>query len=72
LYEIVIIYILFQTVDDARQLLKHVDSSLGVKLAEQDYGGNCLIYDPDVPNDPFHNFWVRNQDISFKYLFILN
>lgn len=56
LYEIIIIYILFQTVDDARQLLKHVDPTLGVELAEQDYGGNCLIYDPDVPNDPFHNF----------------
>jgi phosphatidylserine synthase 2 len=58
LYEIVLIYILFQTVDDARQLLKNIDPSLGVPLPEKDYGGNCLIYDTDMPNDPFHNFWV--------------
>lgn len=59
LYEIIMIYILFQTADDARRLLKYVDPTLGVKLEEQDYGGNCLIYDPDVPSDPFHNFWDK-------------
>lgn len=44
--------------DTARQLLKHIDPTLGVPLPEKNYGGNCLIYDPDVPSDPFHNFWV--------------
>lgn len=58
LYEIALIYILFQTVDDARQLLTHVDPGLGKPLPEKDYGGNCLIYDPENPQDPFHNFWV--------------
>jgi hypothetical protein len=38
--------------------LKHIDPTLGVELPEKNYGGNCLIYDPDVPSDPFHNFWV--------------
>ncbi len=28
-------------------------------LPEKNYGGNCLIYDPDKPEDPYHNFWVK-------------
>lgn len=47
-----------QTVRDGRQFLKYVDARLGVPLPERDYGGNCLIYDPDK-TDPFHNVWVR-------------
>jgi phosphatidylserine synthase 2 len=39
-------------------LLKHIDSKLGVPLEEKNYGGNCRIYDEDVPEDPFHNVWV--------------
>ena len=53
-----------KTVDDARALMKYADPALGVKLEEQDYGGNCLIYDHDVPENPFHNFWVSNQNIK--------
>ncbi|CAF3735743.1 unnamed protein product [Rotaria sp. Silwood1] len=56
LYEIVLIYILFQTVDDARQLLKTIDPSLGVPLPDKDYGGTCRIYDWDNPEDPFYAF----------------
>ncbi len=41
--------------------MKYADPALGVKLKEQDYGGNCLIYDPDVPENPFHNFWVKEK-----------
>lgn len=47
-----------QTVQDGRQFLKYVDPRLGVPLPERDYGGNCLIYDPDNESDPFHNVWV--------------
>jgi len=47
-----------QTVDDARLLLRHVDPELGQPLPEKSYGGNCLIYDKNKPEDPFHNFWV--------------
>ena len=58
---------LSKTVDDARQLLKYVDPTLGVPLPEKDYGGNCLIYDPDMPDNPLHNFWVisnRKSDLK--------
>ncbi|KAK2081150.1 hypothetical protein P7K49_040265 [Saguinus oedipus] len=51
-----------QTVQDGRQFLKYVDPKLGVPLPERDYGGNCLIYDPDNKTDPFHNVWVRLQE----------
>ncbi|XP_039696357.1 phosphatidylserine synthase 2 isoform X8 [Pteropus medius] len=48
-----------QTVQDGRQFLKYVDPKLGVPLPERDYGGNCLIYDPDNETDPFHNVWDK-------------
>ncbi|XP_064339939.1 phosphatidylserine synthase 2 isoform X2 [Camelus dromedarius] len=58
-YELFLIFILFQTVQDGRQFLKYVDPRLGVPLPERDYGGNCLIYDPDNKTDPFHNVWDK-------------
>ncbi|XP_068964050.1 phosphatidylserine synthase 2 isoform X1 [Petaurus breviceps papuanus] len=47
------------TVHDGRQFLKYIDPKLGVPLPERDYGGNCLIYDPDNKTDPFHNIWDK-------------
>ena len=44
--------IFFQAPGEARTLLKFFDGSLGVPIEEQDYGGGCLIYDPDVPDNP--------------------
>ena len=58
-----------QTVDDARQLLTHIDPKLGVPLPEKDYGGNCLIYDPSVPEDPFHNFWDKMDGFVTTHFF---
>lgn len=52
---------LFQTVDNARKLLTFFDESLGKSLPEKSYGGNCLIYDPSVPEDPFHNLKVSQK-----------
>ena len=48
---------------DARALLKFIDEDLGEPIPEKDYGGNCLIYDPDKPADPFHNLWDK-VDVS--------
>ncbi|XP_054164908.1 phosphatidylserine synthase 2-like [Oppia nitens] len=58
-YELALIFILFQTPNDARKLLKHIDPNLGVPLEERDYGGNCALYDPNVTDDPFHNIWDK-------------
>lgn len=59
LYQLALIFVLFQTADDARKLLKHLDPKLGEPLAERSYGGNCLIYDADKPDDPWHNVWDK-------------
>ena len=40
-YELLLIFILFQTPTDARQALKFVDEKLGEPIPEKDYGGNC-------------------------------
>ncbi|KAM9376563.1 phosphatidylserine synthase 2 isoform 1-T2 [Pholidichthys leucotaenia] len=58
-YELFLIFILFQTVHDGRQFMKYIDPKLGVPLPERDYGGNCLIYDPGNTTDPFHNIWDK-------------
>ncbi|KDR07745.1 phosphatidylserine synthase 2-like isoform X2 [Zootermopsis nevadensis] len=58
-YELGLIFTLFQTKTDAIHLLNHIDSKLGVPLEEKSYGGNCRIYDEDVPEDPFHNIWDK-------------
>uniref|UniRef100_A0A6I8P780 Phosphatidylserine synthase n=1 Tax=Ornithorhynchus anatinus TaxID=9258 RepID=A0A6I8P780_ORNAN len=58
-YELFLIFILFQTVHDGRQFLKYIDPKLGVPLPERDYGGNCLVYDPGNETDPFHNVWDK-------------
>jgi len=54
------IYFYLQTKSDAIHLLQHIDSKLGVPLEERSYGGNCRIYDQDVPEDPFHNIHVSH------------
>ncbi|KAI3378688.1 hypothetical protein SNEBB_005613 [Seison nebaliae] len=56
LYEMILVYLIFQNVNDARKLLKHIDPKLGVPLEERDYGGNCMFYDPNNTANPFHNF----------------
>ncbi|XP_064600429.1 phosphatidylserine synthase 2-like [Liolophura sinensis] len=53
-YELALVFLLFQTVDHARHLMKHFDENLGKPLPEKDYGGNCYLYDPSH-EDPFHN-----------------
>ena len=54
-YELLLIFVLFQSANDARKLLKFLDVNLGEPIPEKDYGGNCRIYDYDNPTDPYHN-----------------
>ena len=49
----------FQLPKDARSVLKFIDENLGEPIPEKDYGGTCLIYDPDQPQDPYHNLWDK-------------
>lgn len=48
-YLLFMVFLLFQTVDDARLFLKHIYSDLGVELEERAYGESCaLIVDGHV------------------------
>ncbi|RXG51919.1 Phosphatidylserine synthase 2, partial [Armadillidium vulgare] len=60
-YELTLIFFLYQSASGTKKLLKHLDPSLGVPLEEKDYGGNCLIYDGDVSDNPYHNVWVKDK-----------
>ncbi|XP_071449421.1 phosphatidylserine synthase 2-like isoform X2 [Hetaerina americana] len=68
-YELGLVFILFQTGNDSRKLLQHIDSKLGYPLEEKDYGGNCKIYDEGVPDDPFHNVKDKLDVFTWTHLF---
>eukprot|EP00049_Salpingoeca_infusionum_P011999 m.212826 g.212826 ORF g.212826 m.212826 type:complete len:431 (-) comp15075_c2_seq21:5356-6648(-) len=55
LYEMGILFLLFQTPQDGRQMLKFLDPELGIELPEETYAEDCRFYVPDSPN-PFSNF----------------
>lgn len=57
-YELALVYLLFQTPSDARKLMVNFDKTLGKPMPEKSYGGNCLLYDTDN-TDPFHNIWDK-------------
>ncbi|OAF70820.1 hypothetical protein A3Q56_01429 [Intoshia linei] len=60
-YQISLIFMLLQSPREAREMMKHLDSSLGIPLTEKEYGGDgaCLIYDTISPENPFHNVWEK-------------
>jgi phosphatidylserine synthase 2 len=43
IYQLILVWILFQNVDDVRQLLRYVDPSLGLQLPERSYADNCEL-----------------------------
>ena len=66
-YELLLIFVLFQSPNDARGLLKYLDDNLGEPIPEKDYGGNCRLYDWEKPNDPFHNLKEKVRSQLFVY-----
>ncbi|XP_039267130.2 phosphatidylserine synthase 2-like [Styela clava] len=55
LYEIGILFMLFQSVDHARSFLTYIDPDLNKPLDFRAYGGNCTIWDAENERDPLHN-----------------
>jgi len=55
LYELGLVFFLFQTVTDARKFLLYVDATLNKPLDYKNYAGSCEIWDPGHPDGPFHN-----------------
>lgn len=69
IYELCLIFLLFQSATDARRWMSHFDSNLGVQLPEQDYGGNCLLYDANNTENPWHNIWDKMDGFVPAHLF---
>ena len=43
LYELALVFLLFQDIESARELLKYIDPNLGRPLAEKSYGESCAF-----------------------------
>jgi len=43
LYELALVFLLFQDIHSARELLKYIDPDLGRPLPEKSYGENCAF-----------------------------
>jgi phosphatidylserine synthase 2 len=43
LYELALVFLLFQDIDSARELLTYIDPNLGRPLPEKSYGENCAL-----------------------------
>ena len=43
LYELALVFLLFQDIDSARELLKYIDPNLGRPPPEKSYGENCAF-----------------------------
>nr|CAB3265262.1 phosphatidylserine synthase 2-like [Phallusia mammillata] len=56
LYELGLVFLLFQSVSDARFMLTYIDPKLNQALDFRAYGGECTLWDPGHPNGPLHNF----------------
>ncbi|OBZ68638.1 Phosphatidylserine synthase 2 [Grifola frondosa] len=51
LYELALVFLLFQDLDSARTMMKYLDPNLGKPLPERNYAENCEF--------TFRNVWVR-------------
>ncbi|CEL91942.1 unnamed protein product [Vitrella brassicaformis CCMP3155] len=58
LYLFLVIFLLFQSLDDVRVGLKFVDPKLGVPLPEKNYAEDCRLYTPDSA----HSRWANLKE----------
>ena len=54
-YVLLLAYLLFQNLNDARQLMKVLDPKLGGPLPEKSYATQCDLYTPNDPHSSFAN-----------------
>lgn len=62
-------FLFLQSAKDARRMMRHLDPKLGVPLPEKSYGGNCLIYDANNTEDPWHNVWDKMDGFVLTHFF---
>jgi phosphatidylserine synthase 2 len=69
LYLLGLVFLLFQTVDDARQLFKYIDPKLGEPLPERNYAEHCELYTPHDPSSNFRNLLdTLNDEFIWAHL----
>ena len=56
LYELAMVFLLFQDLDSARGMMVLLDPKLGVPLPEKSYAEDCAF--------TFRNIWVRTADLE--------
>lgn len=59
LYELALVFLLFQDLHSARRMMTFLDPALNVPLPEKSYGENCAL--------TAKNLWVRPYDDFLSY-----
>ena len=65
LYNLFLVYLLFQPLQEARKIFKFFDPALGEKLPEKSYAEDCRIYTPENPISSFNNVYEASVDVHF-------
>lgn len=65
LYVMFMVYLLFQPVNEARQLFRYFEPSLGVALPEKSYADDCRLFTPEHPTNMFFNLYEAAVDVHF-------
>eukprot|EP01133_Synstelium_polycarpum_P014158 gene14158-16686_t len=70
IYLCALVFLLFQTADEARAIMKHIDPRLGVPLPEKSYADDCRLYTPEDPQSSFRNLRdTVNDEFILAHLF---
>lgn len=62
IYLVILVFLLFQSPEDARNLVHYLDNRSGIPLPEKDYAEHCELYTPDDPVHPFRHLWDTIND----------
>src|ERR1700733_13874258 len=61
LYELVLVFLLFQDLDTARSMMVLIDSNLGVPLPEKSYAENCFLTPANIWVRPINQYVFRSS-----------
>eukprot|EP00026_Physarum_polycephalum_P008132 Phypoly_transcript_08210.p1 GENE.Phypoly_transcript_08210~~Phypoly_transcript_08210.p1 ORF type:complete len:481 (+),score=76.53 Phypoly_transcript_08210:162-1445(+) len=62
IYLFILVFLLFQSPQDARALVHLLDNRSGIALPERNYAEHCELYTPDDPTSPFRHLWDTIND----------
>eukprot|EP00761_Pharyngomonas_kirbyi_P003605 gb/GECH01003609.1/.p1 GENE.gb/GECH01003609.1/~~gb/GECH01003609.1/.p1 ORF type:complete len:502 (+),score=71.36 gb/GECH01003609.1/:1-1506(+) len=62
IYLVLMVFILFQNVDDARQWLRYLYPELGQPLPERSYAADCRLHTPEDPTSNYRNLMDTVND----------